>query len=54
MSYSRGRSSPSFPPAATAAKGGPYRLDGRRQLDYTLLVLPIDGMEGEAANFSIF
>ena len=32
-SNSRGSSSPSFTPAATAAKGGPYRLDGRRQLD---------------------
>ena len=38
----------------TAAKGCPYRLDGSRRLDSTLLILPIDGREGYAANFSIF
>ena len=35
------------------AKGCPYQVDGG-QLDSTLLILPIDGMEGQAANFSIF
>ena len=39
---------------STVAKGCPYRLDGSRQLNYSLLILPIDGMEREAANFSIF
>ena len=38
----------------TASKGCPYRLDGRRRHDSTLLILPIDIREGFAANFSIF
>ena len=40
--------------ANTPAKARPYRIDGSRRLDYTLLIVPIDGMEEEAANFSIF
>ena len=37
-----------------AGKGCPYRLDGCRQLDSTLLILPKDGREVGAANFLIF
>ena len=38
----------------TAAKAGPYRLDGRRQLDYCLLIFPIDGMERGSGQFFNF
>ena len=38
----------------TAAKCCPYRIDGRRQLDYSLLILPIDGMERESGKFFNF
>ena len=38
----------------TAGKGCPYQLDGSPQLESTLLILPIDGMEREAADFFIF
>ena len=38
----------------TAGKGCPYQLDGSRQLDSTLLILPIDDRKVEAANSSIF
>ena len=38
----------------TAGKGCPYRLDGSRQLDSTLMILPIGGRKGRVANLSIF
>ena len=38
----------------TPAKARPYRIDGSRRLDYTLLIVPIDGMERGSGQFFNF